>query len=102
MCGDVGTAPIEWQLPPAATKRGNTAVAVLQIEEPLHTGLRCATDALVLAAKVLQRDKSPRCIIGIRHPSRQIRPRPSARRRSRVRKDCFVLLIEQPLTNRIA
>ena len=97
MCGQVCSAPIEGERSPAATKRGNATVTILQIEQPLHTGDGSGSHGVIRIAKVVQCQQRTRSVVRIGHAAGQIGPCPATGLGVRVRMLRPVLLCEQPM-----
>ena len=93
MCSEIRTTPIERQRAPAAAKRGDTTVAILQVQEPFDAERRGGPDAFVCFTQMAQRQHCTRRIIGVGHPARQVSPGPAARRSAGVRMHLTELLI---------
>ena len=100
MGGQVGPASVERQLPPSATERRDSAVAVLKIEKPLHA--RCGGPALALAGRAEPAEGQQRSgrVVAVGHGPGQIGPGPAAGIGLRVGVRLPILQIQEPLAQR--
>src|SRR5690606_32284541 len=76
--GEILTAAIERQCTPAAAEGGHTAIAVLEIEQPLHAETACDFGLAGNGPEGKQREERTRGVVGIRHAAGEIGPRPAA------------------------
>src|SRR5262249_59001479 len=92
-------AAIKRQRAPAAAKRRDAPITVLQVEQPLDAQARGFADALVRHTEVSQRQKRASGVVCVWHAAWQISPGPATRRGVGVRMNLAILLREQPVTN---
>ena len=97
MRGEIGRTAIKRQRAPASTKSRDTTVAVLQTEQPVHSGAACGLRDFIHRAEACEREQRAGRVIRIGHTTGQIRPRPAAGRGVRVGMLRAPLLAKQPL-----
>lgn len=97
--GDVRGAAIEGQGSPAAAEGWDTAITVLQVEQPDDAGLGGAESVgsgVEIRFEGLQGEQGAGGIVGVGHATGQVGPGPASGRGAGVRVDRLVLLPEQP------
>ena len=97
MSRQIGGAAIERQGTPPLAERRDSAVTILDAEQPADASFRCGLRAGIRRSEMPERQHSACRVVGVRHATRQIRPRPPTWRRVRVRVFLLALLCAQPL-----
>src|SRR5262249_31047999 len=72
--GEVGRAAVERQRAPASAESGNAAVAILQVEQPAHTGDTGLARGRIDDAEMKQSDESTGSVVGIGDAAGKICP----------------------------
>src|SRR5579872_7204424 len=96
---DIGSAPIERQFAPAATKSRYPAIPVLESEQPLGSQKSGSPGAGIFGSQAIESQQSACSVVGVGDSAGQIRPGPASRGRAGVGMNCTVLLPEDPFAD---